>query len=159
MLKRRGKEGGVQEAKRRRETEQGDLEAGKRCKEDDRGAETTRENVGGVQGAETWQRGGVRGAEVWRKGSVPGAEIFRKGDVQGAEKRGTKKKKESLRGADMTPPQALLLLLHLNRKPGRRGAEILSVKKMETNRTKRRDMTPPPLPLPLRKRGSGGRGV
>lgn len=58
------------------------------------------------------------------------------------------------------PLPLLLLLVHLNRTPGARGAERPSGKKTGTNRTERRDMTPRPLRrLPPRKRERGGRGA
>lgn len=98
---------------------------------------------------------------MWRRGGTHGAETWRRGGAQGAEKRETEESRTFLREPDMTPlhPPLLLLHLHLNRRPGWKGAETLSGKKTGINRTKRRDTTPHPPRLPLRKRRQGGRGV
>ncbi len=85
--------------------------------------------------------------------------MWRKGGVQGAKKRRTKERREFLRRPDMTPPHLPLLLLHLNRRQGGKGAEKVSEKKTGVNRTKRFDKVHHPPRLPLRRRGQGGRGV
>lgn len=143
----------------RREREEGGPEVGRRWPGGAPGAETTRRTAG-RGGAERRRKEGGPGVKKRPAGGAPGVQAWRRRSAQGAEKRRRKRRTESLRGADMTPPQAPRPRLLPNSRAGRRGAGRRNAR----SRREKAGMTPRLLHLPhlllllLRRRGEGRSG-